>query len=83
MSTDTTYTIGPFCEDSEARGYCAHESCERIDDEWVCRYPATDHDCAYDVFLEDPITIAYGVQGMVSLVSCPVCDADSPYTTGE
>ncbi|HEY6312884.1 MAG TPA: hypothetical protein VIY52_19070 [Streptosporangiaceae bacterium] len=32
------------------------------------------HDCPYEAFLEDPITQAYGASGMISLVSCSVCD---------
>jgi hypothetical protein len=69
-------TFGPFCEDSERQGYCGHDSCQTIDDEWVNRYPSTDHDCAYDVFLSDPITVAYGAQGMIDLVSCTICDRE-------
>ena len=34
-----------------------------------------DHDCPKQEFLDDPITVAYGVGAeMIALVPCPVCD---------
>lgn len=33
------------------------------------------HDCPKAAFLDDPITVAYGVGSeMVGLIACPVCD---------
>jgi hypothetical protein len=48
-------------------GTCGHDSCTAI---------AMDHACPRDAFLEDPITVAYGVGSeMVCLIDCPTCDA--------
>jgi hypothetical protein len=39
-------------------------------------HPDPGHDCPKQEFLEDPITVAYGVGAeMVALVPCAVCDA--------
>jgi hypothetical protein len=38
---------------------------------------ATDHDCPREVFVNDPITRAYGESGMAGLVPCAVCDAEA------
>ena len=38
--------------------------------------PVAEHDCPRDAFLDDPITVHYGVGAeMVHLIACPVCDA--------
>lgn len=49
---------------------CAHGTCAAI--AYMGPLP---HDCPYDNFLNDPITIAYGAQDCIDLISCPVCDA--------
>jgi hypothetical protein len=38
-------------------------------------YASLAHDCPREDFLEDPITVAYGVSGMVSMVACATCEA--------
>jgi hypothetical protein len=44
-------------------------------EEWEAEYP--EHDCPRDAFLEDPITVAYGVGSeMVHLIPCSICDAE-------
>lgn len=62
---------GPPCPGCESQGDCTPD----------CGYAAyvasLAHDCPKDAFLDDPITQAYGVGSeMVSLIACPVCDAE-------
>lgn len=83
ISYDTySPTQGPLCEGFEERGYCGHESCPEVEEGLYEQYRRDqEHDCAYDTFLNDPITRAYGVGSeMVHLMSCKVCDRESPYT---
>lgn len=73
---------GPLCEQFWEIGYCGHPSCAEAEEGLYEQYRRDqEHDCAYDNFLDDPITIAYGVGSeMVHLMSCKVCDRESPYT---
>jgi hypothetical protein len=73
---------GPLCELFEKSGYCSHVSCARAEEALYENYLASDehklklgHECPRTEFLNDPITIAYGVGGeMVHLVPCFICD---------
>ena len=70
-------TVGPVCDLAEVQGYCAHEFCMTICDEW----PGSDegHECPVQQFLDDPITQAYGLGGDMDewgrIIRCPVCEA--------
>jgi hypothetical protein len=55
-------------------GKCAAGHTREESDAYEAHCAEQAHDCPYEAFLEDPITVAYGAQGMIGLVSCPVCD---------
>jgi hypothetical protein len=45
---------------------------------YECYHRSLDHDCPRTEFLDDPITVAYGVGGeMVKLIPCAVCDTEA------
>ena len=72
------FVIGPICEpwyEEEVPGGsdlgCHHATCAAI-----AYMEPPPHDCPIDAFLDDPITVAYGVGSeMVHLIRCDVCDA--------
>lgn len=74
-ATDLPTLIGPLCADwyelHPAEAGCAHDSCYRI----AHREPPA-HDCPYETFAEDPISIHYGLASTpADYVTCAVCDA--------
>lgn len=61
----------------DATGRCEAGHTRRESDAYEAHYAALAHDCPKQEFLDDPITVAYGVGSeMVRLVPCPVCDAE-------
>lgn len=68
-------TLGQRCAECRAEippGSTGHR-CE----DGTVRCDRCGHECPKDQFLNDPITVAYGVGGeMVHLIDCAVCDAE-------